>query len=529
MLSGAIKMSKLSSYLKDKRILGLIIIFAVLLALDIHYGLHFGIEFIGGTQINVRLEHSVNATTMSSLISLLNQRLSTFGLKQVTVEGVGNSEVYVLLPTTSNTEVNQTISIIDSQGSFEGIVNGKEAVNGSDILKGSIGSFTQATNNSTEWIVSFYITQSAAKNFSKIVFGQANKPLYMFLDRPSSAILLINSSILSNTSIGLSGPQALQIMRNTLAFGNRTIPVVAVSNSNQSIANAESAVEKGNYTTVILSNNLNTSLVSFLQARNYTLKFETKENITPQYSVIGPNETLINTWPAVGLLSSPLLNPSITNGSISESYQISGFAPVSLTQIQQANYSQQEAKTISSILTGGALPVPIFYESQQITPPTLGRHFLFYSAIALIVSVILISIFIVIRYVKMFLILPILLTTLMELFIIISVIGLIGTIDLSAIAGMIAVVGTGIDAQIIITDEILSKDSRQQHSDVVLGKAFYIVYADAALLVISMLPLFFSTSLVTMIGFSESAILGAILGILITRPAYSAILSRHFS
>ena len=94
---------------------------------------------------------------------------------------------------------------------------------------------------------------------------------------------------------------------------------------------------------------------------------------------------------------------------------------------------------------------------------------------------------------------------------------------------MIAVVGTGIDAQIIITDEILSKDSRQQHSDVVLGKAFYIVYADAALLVISMLPLFFSTSLVTMIGFSESAILGAILGILITRPAYSAILSRHFS
>ena len=522
-------MSKLIEYIRDKRILSLIIIFAVLLVLDIHYGLHFGIEFIGGTQINVRLEHSVNATTMSSLISLLNQRLSTFGLKEVTVEGVGNSEAYVLLPTVSKTEVNQTISIIDSQGSFEGIVNNKEAVNGSDILKGSIGSFTQAANNSTEWIVSFYITQSAAKNFSKIVFGQANKPLYMFLDRPNSAILLINSSIISNTTLGITESQGLQIMRNTLIFGNRTIPVIPVSNLNQSIAAAEAAVQKGNYTTIILSNNLNKSLVNFLQAKNYTLKFETVKNMTPQYSVIGVNQTLINTWPAIGLLSAPLLNPSITNGSISESYQISGFAPVSLSSVQQANYSQQEAKTISSILTGGALPVPIFYESQQITPPTLGKHFLFYSILALLISVLLLSIFIVVRYIKIFLILPILLTTLMELFIIISVIGLIGTIDLSAIAGMIAVVGTGIDAQIIITDELLSKESSQQHTDTILGKAFYIVYADAALLVIAMLPLFFSTSLVTMIGFSESAILGAILGILITRPAYSAILSKHFA
>jgi preprotein translocase subunit SecD len=52
---------------------------------------------------------------------------------------------------------------------------------------------------------------------------------------------------------------------------------------------------------------------------------------------------------------------------------------------------------------------------------------------------------------------------------------------------------------------------------------------DAALLIIAMLPLFFSTSLVTVVGFSESTIIGAILGILVTRPAYSAILERHYS
>jgi hypothetical protein len=184
---------------------------------------------------------------MSSLISLLNQRLSTFGLKQITVEGIGNSEVYVTLPTISKNEINQTINIIDSQGSFEGIVNGKQAVNGSSILRGSIGSFTQSASNTTQWTVSFFINDNAAKNFSKIVFGQANQPLYMFLDRPSSAILLINSSILSNTTLGLSATQSLQIMRKTLFLGNNTIQVVPVSNSNQSIKDAENIIEKGSY------------------------------------------------------------------------------------------------------------------------------------------------------------------------------------------------------------------------------------------------------------------------------------------
>ncbi len=295
-------MSNLLNYLKDKKILTLIIIFLVLLSLDVHYGLHFGIEFIGGSQINVRLEHSVNASTMSSLISLLNQRLSTFGLKQITVEGIGNSEVYVTLPTISKNEINQTINIIDSQGSFEGIVNGKQAVNGSSILRGSIGSFTQSASNTTQWTVSFFINDNAAKNFSKIVFGQANQPLYMFLDRPSSAILLINSSILSNTTLGLSATQSLQIMRKTLFLGNNTIQVVPVSNSNQSIKDAENIIEKGSYKTIILSSNLNQSLINYLSSKNYTLNLESIQNMTPQYASININQTIINTWPAVGLL-----------------------------------------------------------------------------------------------------------------------------------------------------------------------------------------------------------------------------------
>jgi preprotein translocase subunit SecD len=78
---------------------------------------------------------------------------------------------------------------------------------------------------------------------------------------------------------------------------------------------------------------------------------------------------------------------------------------------------------------------------------------------------------------------------------------------------MIAVIGTGVDAQIIISDEVLNKTHADMTMKSRLGNAFYIVWADAILLIIAMLPLFFSTSLVSVIGFSESTIIGALLGV----------------
>jgi preprotein translocase subunit SecD len=116
----------------------------------------------------------------------------------------------------------------------------------------------------------------------------------------------------------------------------------------------------------------------------------------------------------------------------------------------------------------------------------------------------------------------------MELFIIVSILGLVGTIDLAAVAGIIAVIGTGVDAQVIITDEIVARKT-ETSSKTLLSNAFYIVWADVALLVTAMLPLFFSTSLVSVIGFSEATIIGALLSVLITRPAYGAILSKRYA
>ena len=72
-------MAKIKDYLLDRRILTLIVIAVALLALDLHYGLHLGIEFIGGTQIPVTLQHGLNQSEFSGLLSTLDQRVSTFG------------------------------------------------------------------------------------------------------------------------------------------------------------------------------------------------------------------------------------------------------------------------------------------------------------------------------------------------------------------------------------------------------------------------------------------------------------------
>ncbi|MGC8676093.1 MAG: hypothetical protein ACP5T3_01065 [Candidatus Micrarchaeia archaeon] len=528
----------LKPYFKDFHIDFLIGLIVLLVILDALFGgphiLHLGIEFVGGTEIPVELAHAVNPSVMGSLISTLQQRLSTFGLKQVTVEGIGNSEVYVIVPTVSNSEIQSTLSLIESQGVFQGIVNGKEAVNGTDIISGSVVPSQSEINGTVSWQVSFLITPQAAVKFSKVAFGQANKPLFLFLDRPTGAIVLLNSSVLVQAqSKGINASDFLGAIYQATAFNDESIPVEQYSSG--SIASVVSFLKanRAKYSTIIVARNAPKALFSNATLLNYTIMNETPQNMTPVVSVGaaaagGAPISMVESWPAIGLLSAPLLNPSVTNGSISQSYEISGFAPRGLSTTAQIAYAVNQSNLIVSILKGGALPVPVIAGTPNPISPTLGKHFEKVSAAALLVAVLAVSSVIAIRYRRGFLIVPIILTTLAELFIIMSIIGLIGTIDLAAVAGMIAVIGTGVDAQIIITDEFIGKHG--EYTDKIrLNHAFYIIWADAALLVIAMLPLFFSTSLVQIVGFAESTMLGVLFGAFVTRPAYGAMISKHFA
>ncbi len=528
----------LMNYIKDRRIASLLGLVILLALADVKYGgpngLHLGVEFVGGTTIPVELQHPINPSNFTELLQILQQRTNSFGLKQVTVEGLGNYAVYVTIPTASASEIASTISVIQSQGIFQGIVSGRLALNSSSLLSSSIAALQPtAQNGSVSWSVQFYLTQQAAQKFAKVVFGQADKPVYMFLDRPTGYILLMNSSILLNLQLnGLNESALLLTLQNaTQLIPNQTIPIELYSKGNLNSALAFISANRNKYDGVIMENDAPQELVQNATALNYSVKYVSLRNMTPQVTASSTPQglqVLLNAWPAIGLLSAPLLNPSITNGNISVSYVITGSAPSNLSQIAQSAYAINQSNQIVSILKGGALPVQVIVGTPYTVPPTLGSHFETISIFALGIAVLAVSIAIALRYKRLFLVLPIILTTLAELFIIMSIIGTVGTIDLPAVAGMIAVIGTGVDAQIIITDEVLFKGTEHTMS-MRLGNAFYIIWADAALLIIAMLPLFFSTGLVDIIGFAESTILGVLFGALVTRPAYGAIISKHYA
>ena len=64
---------------------------------------------------------------------------------------------------------------------------------------------------------------------------------------------------------------------------------------------------------------------------------------------------------------------------------------------------------------------------------------------------------------------------------------------LPAIAGILAAIGTGVDDQIIITDEVLKKGVATKRTATALkfkiNNAFFIIFASAATLIAAMLPL----------------------------------------
>jgi preprotein translocase subunit SecD len=90
-------------------------------------------------------------------------------------------------------------------------------------------------------------------------------------------------------------------------------------------------------------------------------------------------------------------------------------------------------------------------------------------------------------------------------------------------AGIIAAIGVGVDAQIVITDEILRKS--EEDTEERIGHAFAIIKTNVIVASLSMLPLLFS-GLVEIIGFAISTILGSLLGYLLSRPAYAAMVGR---
>jgi preprotein translocase subunit SecD len=248
-------------------------------------------------------------------------------------------------------------------------------------------------------------------------------------------------------------------------------------------------------------------------------------------------------------------------GKVYQTPQVQGFR-------QTLDEATSEMMLLQTVLRSGALPARLETASIDVISPTLGGDF-FTSAIyaALLAAGIVVSI-VFIRYRSLKIALPISVISMSEVVImlgiaayndtyiwlsvmavnaaivsfawvkkqevdmlawiaafLVPVIGMLSwTIDLPAIGGMIATLGTGIDQQIIIADESLrgSRDRAVFTMKEKIKRAFAIVFGAAATLIAAMLPLMFlGIGLVK--GFAITTIAGVLVGVLVARPAYARI------
>ncbi|MDD1745409.1 MAG: preprotein translocase subunit SecD [Candidatus Methanoperedens sp.] len=192
----------------------------------------------------------------------------------------------------------------------------------------------------------------------------------------------------------------------------------------------------------------------------------------------------------------------------------------------QGDEGQRKARELQIHLSAGALPVNVEVVGSGQVSADLGEKFKEQVAIAGIIALVTVAFAIYFRYRQPNIIIPMLATSFSEVLIILGFTAIVGfQLDLPTITGIIAVIGTGVDHLIIITDEVLAGGAMPP--DKVyrsrLTKAFAIIMAAAATVVIAMSPLLIM-GFGALKGFAVITIIGVLIGVGIARPAYAVII-----
>lgn len=184
---------------------------------------------------------------------------------------------------------------------------------------------------------------------------------------------------------------------------------------------------------------------------------------------------------------------------------------------------------LQTVLITGSLPFKIEIVKIDSISPTLGKAFVNNALTTCLIAMVAVALILYGRYRKLRIAIPILITMLTETLLTLGFAVVIKyNLDLAAIAGILASVGTGVDDQIVITDEVLREGGVGEVSynwKERIKKAFSIVFTAYATIVFAMLPLLRAgAGLLT--GFAFTTIVGVTIGVFVTRPAFASVIGK---
>ncbi len=497
---------------KVRLLIGALLLSAALIAVK---GIQLGVDFSGGTVLIFKFDRPLTPNEMQQAVQIISQRINWTGLASVNVRGWGDQYVFVELSTSDPKEIDYMKNAVLRQGKFETVVDGKVVLRGNEIVAVKPATYTPLSRG-VKWELPFVLSPEGVKDFYTGVHGKCTPDgkcayTFMYIDRPVGAVLLIPPDVAKEENMLSSLP--------TLDAEDRDIPL------KEFILNAgvKAFITDKNFNVQKLLE-LNAPLVILHPEDNRFIPFLQEHNIP--YRVVPPEKGYSWIWRATNLRSVVRLTPGVTNtdpAHASNTLLITGWA-------KNRKEAQQRVEELSIILRSGALPAGIRLESEQRVPSTYG-HYAFYTFLAaMFASMIAVSLYIAWRYRVWKISAPIILTIFSEILMIFGFAALVGwKIDVSSMIGMIAATGTGVDDQIVITDEVLrggSKEEGRKEKQGVLKRirrAFFIVFATAGALGFVMVPVFFS-NIPALTGFALTTIVGILVGITITRPAFAEII-----
>jgi len=193
-------------------------------------------------------------------------------------------------------------------------------------------------------------------------------------------------------------------------------------------------------------------------------------------------------------------------------------------QTEAYNAAEESMHKLQTILITGSLPYKLEIVKMDSVSPVLGKQFTKNITLLGIVIFLIVSVLMFVKYRKIKISLAVILTMFSEVFITLGIAAVIAwNLDAPSIAGILAGIGTGVNDQIVIIDESVSKESSSLKARI--KRAFFIIIGAFFTIFAAMLPLFWAGAGLLR-GFALTTILGITVGILITRPAFIEILKR---
>lgn len=491
----------MSELWKDWRIKLYIVVLIAGIASLFLIGLDFGMDFRGGTLIQLRLDEEVNPTTMTTMVTVLSERLNGFGLKDISVRPYANEYITVEVSASDSSTVEQLKNLLSQQGSFEAVIDGEIVLYSEDIT-GVITNPQQGygyMSSTQKWQVPFTLSKNGSEQFAQAAEGKCDEEdcerIYMFIDRPENAAIVVPQDLYdaeSTMSLDPDNPNSYPI--DIEEFEHNTLTKIYVSDT----ITPELVTELAKYEELIIP------VDTYDHSSFGDLKFIEIQKGTGFWL-----------WSATNLRSILFLTPGVTTGEPIREATITGGAE----NIEEALERMTE---IVVVLRSGRLPVSLSIASTNSVSPTLGSSFLSDSVLMGILALIAVGLIVFVRYREPKITALMMVANLSEVLVILGITALIRhQLDIASVAGIIAAVGTGVDQFIIITDEIKRGERLALEESVVarIKRAFRIILASATTTGVAMLTLM-TLGLGLLKGFAITTLIGIIVGVFIVRPAF---------